>query len=90
MEQWPTLCDVMFPRHKDDAITWQAGSLSIRIEGGYYAVTLVCPSEGKQVSIVVASLTTALDDLEAILRSGQAHWRLTYSAKKELDRKVVK
>lgn len=90
LEKWPTLCDVMYPRYREDAITWQAGSISIRIEGGYYAVTLTCPTEGKQLSIVVASLATAFDDLEAMLKSGQSHWRLTYEAKKELDRRTVK
>jgi hypothetical protein len=90
VEKYPVLCDVLFPRQKDDIVTWKGGRLSITVEAGYYAVTLTCPSEGKQCSVMSESLTTLFADLEAVLANGQAVWRLTFDAKKELDRKSAK
>ena len=76
---YPTLFDLLAPRWKDGHQTRQPGRLSIRIDGGAYRVSIECPTEGLQTSMIVASLENLAEAVEIILMQADSHWALTYA-----------
>jgi hypothetical protein len=72
--KWPTLTELLDPVWTDGKCMRQSGSLRIRLVGGYYLVTLACPTEGLETTMTTDTLVDAFDALEAMLVSGKALW----------------
>jgi hypothetical protein len=82
-ERWPKLLSCLLPHWDGDKCTRQAGSLRVRLVGGYYLVTLSCPTEGLDTTVTVDSLTVAWDQLEEALANGRAVWLPDWSTTKK-------
>lgn len=74
VEVWPTLLGCLLPVWVDGKCKRQAGSLRVRLIGGYYQVTLHCPTEGLETSLVVETLVGLLDALERRLNDPGCVW----------------
>jgi len=79
----PNLLDVLLPIFRDGVCTRQGGRLSVSADGGSWRVSLECPTEGLATIILVDSLATLQDELEAVLASGRARWGLSWDRKKK-------
>lgn len=82
-ERCPTLHSLLQPVWKDGKCKRQSGSLRIRLIGGYYAVTLSCPTEGVETQIVLESLVDWLDAAEARLRDPGCIWTPDWESTKK-------
>lgn len=86
--KWPALLELLCPIWEDGVCKRQAGKLQITLTGPYFIISLGCPTERVECQLMVESLSTALDELEASLHSGRAKWVDDWRKKKE-SRKVV-
>jgi hypothetical protein len=68
----PVLWECLVPQFEGATVTRPAGKLSITVEGAYWRVQLDLPYERLTCRMFVASLSTALGDLNAYLGSGKA------------------
>ena len=72
--QYPNVCDVLFPRWKDGKQTRQRGKVTIAPLGAAYRVTVDCPTEVLETSVMLPTLCDLFGQLEAFLASGKAIW----------------
>lgn len=70
----PTLHRCLSPIWKDGKCVRQSGSLKVRLIGGYYQMTLSCPTEGVETSITLESLVGCLEALDERLQSPGCVW----------------
>ena len=80
---FPTVYDLLCPRWKEGVLVRQPGRLTIKADGAAYRVSIECPTEGLQTSVVVDNLPNLLADVEKIVSQGQCHWALTWSRQKK-------
>lgn len=80
---YPTIYDLLCPRWKEGTLVRQAGRLTIKADGGAYRVSIECPTEGLQTSLIVDNLPNLFADAEKLLSQGQCHWALTWSKQKK-------
>ena len=73
-DEWPTLMAVLLPVWKEGKCRRQAGSLRLRIVGGYFLVTVHCPTEGMECTMTTDTLVNLLPQLETFLQSGASEW----------------
>jgi len=79
----PTLLDLLLPMYEGNSCVRQPGRLSIVAEGGAWRVSIECPTEGVQTSIMVNSLDSIQEELEAVLRDHKAHWGPSWKVRKK-------
>jgi hypothetical protein len=82
-KMYPTLYDLLCPRWQDGVLVRQAGRLTIKADGAAYRVSIECPTEGLQTSVVVDNLPNLLADTEKLVSQGQCHWALTWARQKK-------
>ena len=82
-EQLPYLLDCLLPRYKDGKCVRKAGSVSISLEGCYFMAKLVCPSEGRQCSVLSLSLVGLLERLNETAGEPKTPWFPTWERKKK-------
>jgi len=70
----PTLLDVLLPIYEDGTMTRQPGRLSIVPDGGSWRLTIECPTEGLQATLMLDSLPTLFDESERLLAGGSVRW----------------
>ena len=80
---FPTLWDLLTPRWKDGKLTRQAGRLSLKPDGSSWRMSIECPTEGLQTSLLIKSLESALAEADAHCASGKAHWGLTWALQRK-------
>jgi len=85
---YPTIYDLMTPRYEGQKITRLPASMSVRIDSANILVTISCPTEGLQTTIVVNSIANFLEETEKILTQGKCHWGLTWDRKKKQGQNV--
>jgi hypothetical protein len=85
---YPILFDLLCPRWRDGVQTRKAGRLSVRCDGGAYRVSIECPTEGVQTTVLLTCLDTLVADIEAFLGSGKTHWSLTWAQQKKAGQGV--
>jgi hypothetical protein len=81
--KWPVLTELLFPVWKDGKCVRQSGDMKIRLVGGYYLLTLHCPTEQLETTLTAETLVDALDALETLLASGKAVWMPDWNATKK-------
>lgn len=80
---FPNVYDLLTPRWKDGVITRQPGRLTLKPDGSSWRVSIECPTEGLQTTVVVKSLESALSEVEDLVTSNKAHWGLTWALQKK-------
>jgi hypothetical protein len=79
----PVLWECLVPQFEGSTVTRPAGKLSITVEGAYWRVQLDLPYERLTCRMFVASLATALGDMNAYLGSGKAVFSPMYERNKK-------
>jgi len=87
-KEYPNLYDLLCPRWKDGALVRQPGRLTLRVEGGSYVVSIECPTEGVQTSILAHSLASVLSDLESSIKANLCNWVPTWARRKKFSPSV--
>jgi len=82
VQNWPTLMSCLYPIWVDGKCKRQSGSLKIRLVGGYYVVTLSCPTEGMEASLTTDTLVDLFDALEARVSDPACVWTPDFAAVK--------
>ena len=92
-EAYPTLCDVLWPKWNDGKQTRQRGKLVVAPLGAAYRVTLDCPTEVLETSVMLSTLVDLFGQLEAYLASGKAIWTPGYQKHRkpllETNRRII-
>jgi hypothetical protein len=89
VEKHPFLTDLLFPRFKDGKCVRQAGRLTLKIVGGYYVVTVACPTESVQTTLVFRTLEALLDQVEQSVQLSTIVWLPDFEKQKK-DRQQAK
>jgi hypothetical protein len=88
---YPTLMQLLLPRAREDGrLTREAGVLSIRVDGGCFSCTLICPTEGVQATLLTGSFSNLLLQLEEWSASNATAWVPTRDSKKRTRRGLDK
>lgn len=88
---YPTLMQLMLPRYRDDrCLTREAGSLTVKVDGSLFRVTITCPTEGLVGAILMREMSDLLLHIERALSEGRFAWTPTYDAKKRARRGLDK
>jgi hypothetical protein len=87
-ETLPTLFSLLNPAFKDDKCVRLGGTLRLRVIGGYYVVTVSCPTEEKQATVVVTSLVPLVTALETALRDPMCVWLDDFEKQKRARREA--
>lgn len=82
-KKWPNLLACLCPVWREAKCVRQAGSLSIRVVGSVFQVSLSCPTECVETSVRVSTLVDILDVLEKVLSDGTAVWGPDYATAKK-------
>lgn len=89
-KELPTLMELLMPRFRSDKrMTREAGSLLVKVQGSLFTVTLTCPTEGVETTMVTSSVMGLLDQLELHTSDPGVAWTPTYAAKKKSRRGLV-
>lgn len=89
-DRWPNLLSVMYPQTMDGKPVRLPGSLSVAVNGGYYIVTVRCPSEGLDTRLVVETLVDLLDQVERHVSSPVCVWLPDWNSTKKIRRSLDK
>lgn len=88
-ENLPNLYDHMAPIYEGHTLMRCAGTIRISVEGGYYRVSLSCPTEKVETVMVTDSLVGIIDALERYLAMGtqvyKPAWEKTKKALPTID-----
>lgn len=79
----PTLHQLLMPIWIDGKCKRQSASLRVRLVGGYYMVTLSCPTEGLETNVVTDSLVGLIELLEAKVSDPGCIWTPDFAAIKK-------
>lgn len=82
LDAFPTLTQCLFPIWKDSKCVRISGGVRIRLVGGYYLVTVSCPSEGLETTLTTPTLVGLLEALEAHVRNPATIWTPTFEEQK--------
>lgn len=82
-EQCPILYSCLQPVWTEGKCKRQSGALRIRLVGGYYQVTLACPTEGLETSLVTATLVDVTKQLEERLNDPACIWTPDFAVQKK-------
>lgn len=83
MALYPAIYELLTPRWDGQVMTRQAGTLSVKADAGGWRVTISCPTEGLQTSLVCKSLETLLHEVDFAVTEGKCHWGLTWARQKK-------
>jgi len=72
--RYPNLFDVLRPLWKNGVQTRQRGRLVVAPLGSMYRVTVDCPTEVLECTIMLTSLVSMMEKIEAALASGEIVW----------------
>jgi hypothetical protein len=78
----PHLCNLIWPRWRNGKCTRVAGRITIKCIGGYYVVTINCPTEAVQTTQIFESLEGLLAELEQRVQSSTCIWLPDYESQK--------
>jgi hypothetical protein len=81
-KKYPTLSELLLPKYKGAVCTRQGGTLRVKVEGTYYRVSLDCPTERVQCSLLIETLIDLNAQVERFLRSGEAQWSPSWDVQK--------
>lgn len=84
----PQLFSLMEPKFKDEKCVWEGASIRVQVVGGYYVVTVSCPTAEKQARFVCASLATLVADIEENVLSSKTPWLPDFAAQKRARREA--
>jgi hypothetical protein len=73
--KYPLLTSVLMPAYDDGALVYQAGKLTIQVEGAHWRLKLESPTARLQLILASSELISCLEDLEAYLGTGRANWQ---------------
>jgi len=79
----PFLLDCLLPRYKDGHCVRKAGSVSISLEGCYFTARLICPSEGRQCSVLALSVVGLLEALNTVIGEPKTPWFPTWAQRQK-------
>ena len=83
-KRWPNLFDLLCPLTESSGKqASEAGSLSLRIDGSYYRVTVTVASDKASTSFSAVTLVDLLDQVEQHLTTTR-DWVTSYTEKKKL------
>lgn len=82
-ELWPSLWACLNPVFEGATLRRQAGKITIKIIGPNIIVTVTNPTEILDIDIVVTSLTTAFEEVDAALKSGNFHVKPAWQKNKK-------
>jgi hypothetical protein len=83
-DAYPVLLDLLLPRYRDGVLVRQSSSLRLRQHGSVWAVTIACPTECLECTVLAESLCDVLAAVEKVLSSGRAVWVPGYSRAKKV------
>ena len=82
-KQAPVLFSCLQPLWREGKCKRASGSLRVRLVGGYYQVTLSCPTEGLEMSMVTDTLVDLVKQIEARLNDPACIWTPDFSEQKK-------
>lgn len=82
-KQAPTLYSCLQPLWKEGKCKRASGSIRVRLVGGYYQITLSCPTEGLETSMVTDTLVDVIGQLEKRLNDPACIWTPDFSEQKK-------
>jgi hypothetical protein len=82
-EKWPCIHRCLEPIFEGATLRRQAGSLRLKIVGPNLIVTITNPSEILDMDFVVTSLTSAFDEVEIAISSGNFHVKPAWQKNKK-------
>lgn len=83
-ETYPTLWGIIAPKYDaKQRLTREPATVSLRVDGSLFRVTIVCPTERLQTVMQTDSLVDLLDQLDRFLSEPATSWTPTYDAKKK-------
>ena len=82
-EKWPNLMKCVEPVFEGATLRRQAGRITIKVSGPNLLMTVSNPSEIIDIDIVVTSLTTAFDEMEQALSTGNFHTKPSWQKNKK-------
>lgn len=82
-ERCPTLYRCLISIWEGGKCKRQSATLGVRQIGGYYQITLRCPTEGVETSMVTDTLIDLVDQLEARLRDPACVWTPDFASQKK-------
>lgn len=80
---FPNVFELLAPLWADGKLVRQAGRMSLKPDGGSWRVSIECPTECVQTTVIVKSLKTALEEAEGAIASGKAHFGPTWQSQKK-------
>lgn len=81
-KRYPMISDLLRPLYDGNVCTREPASISIRVEGSCYKVSVYAPWEGVQTSVTLDTLIDLMGKLEKFLSSGKTPWSPTNDARK--------
>jgi hypothetical protein len=90
VKRWPTLTSLLNPVWKDAECVRQSGYLRMRLVGGYYLVTVVCPTEQLETTVTLDTLVDLNDSIESAVCNPRCVWLPTFEATKKSRQVIVK
>lgn len=79
----PLTAEILWPKWKDGKCLRQSGSVRVRLVGGYYLITLHCPTEGVEATLTTDTLVDPLGQLEVALRNDTLVWLPDFERQKK-------
>jgi hypothetical protein len=86
---FPLLMSLLLPRYDTEGrLTRESGRLSITARGNAWFVRIDCPTEGYAADVHIASLSSALTDVEEALRTKRVVWIVDFAAQKRARQRL--
>jgi len=87
-KQFPLLYDLLCPVWVDGRCQRVPAKLTLRVDSGCYFISLECPTEGLQTTLVVWTLLGLWEELEKALKDNLCNWGATWEKKKRFTPRV--
>lgn len=89
LETCPSTCTVLFPVWDDSKCMRQSAVIKIRIVGGYYLVSIQCPTERVEATLTVETLVGLEGQIEAAINADKLVWLPDWESQKKTRQVVV-
>lgn len=73
-KRYPTLYSLLAPSFHDGECVRVSGRMTIKVVGSHYMVTIACPTEELQATLLLPSMEELLDKLEQMVQSPETKW----------------
>jgi hypothetical protein len=80
--KWPNLFALMNPIFTEEKCKRLAGRLTLKIIGGYYIVSIACPTEKLQTTAILTTMVDLFDQLEQHVTEGRCVWLPDFESQK--------